>query len=62
MVASRDSFQEAISYSLISDKRWRMFSKMFMMNMLLKMIIYAKVCIIFLNQNDTKKILARFDI
>ena len=34
-----------------------MFSKMFMMNMLLKMIIYAKVCIIFffLNQNDTKK-------
>ena len=28
------------------DKRWRMFSKMFMMNMLSKMIIYAKVCII----------------
>ena len=25
------------------DKRWRMFSKMFMMDMLLKMIIYAKV-------------------
>ena len=32
-----------------------MFRKMFMMNMLLKMIIYAKVCIIFLKQNDTKK-------
>ena len=29
--------------------------KIQMMNMLLKMIIYAKVCIIFLNQNDTKK-------
>ena len=27
-----------------------------LMKMLLKMIIYAKVCIIFLNQNDAKKI------
>ena len=39
-----------------------MFSKMFMMNMLLKMIIYAKVCIIFFNPKRYQKILTRFDI
>ena len=45
------------------DKRWRMFSKMFMMNMLLKMIIYAKVCIIFFfKPKRYQKILTRFDI
>ena len=29
--------------------------ELLLINTLLKMIIYAKVCILFLNQNDTKK-------
>ena len=50
-----------IYHECLSDvfiyKRWRMFSKMFMIDMLSKMIINANVCIMYiLNQNDSKKI------
>ena len=45
-----------------SDKRWRMFSKMFKMDMLLKMIIYAKVCMLIRYRNALEFFWHRFGL